>query len=546
MTRRSASCRRPLISVVFGTVMMMGAAVTTARSVGEAIYRDGTLLPGRPLVGARERLPALYGADAACIRCHRRSGLGSAEGPFAIPPIASRFLLQSREESRQSTSDPIAPGYHVGRGAFTDTTLARAIREGVVPGGGTLNELMPRYALDDQQMASLIGYLRTLGGESARGVTPGTLHFATVVTPDADPVARRGMLEVLNHYFASPNPAPGAPRRMLHPNRLVGYRSGGRKWQLHVWQLTGSADSWGRQLHQRLAAQPVFAILSGLGGGNWLPVHRFCEQEAIPCLLPNVDLPVDAEQDFYPIYFSRGVLLEAQLGAHWLTSSSQGATVHRVIQVYRRGDIGVAAARSLHALLSAAGVEVVDRPLTAGVDRGDWQRAVNDAGPTDALMLWARRSDLATLPAAGPKAGTVLVSGLMGGLSAMRLPASWRGRVHMTYPFDLSARSTSRVALSRTWLARNKIPIVDEGVQIDTYAACAAMSDIIGSLFDVYSRELLVERFEDMLATSTSPGRYPRLALAQGQRFASKGGYIAHFTARDGDQLLADGNWIAP
>jgi hypothetical protein len=206
----------------------------------------------------------------------------------------------------------------------------------------------------------------------------------------------------------------------------------------------------------------------------------------------------------------------------------------------------VAAARRLHALLSAAGVAVVDRQLRSGADRDEWLRAVDGARPTDALVLWARRSELAGLPATGPKVGTVLVSGLMGGLTAMHLPASWRERSHMTYPFDLSERSTSRAAMPRAWFARNRIPIVAEGVQIDTYVACAAMSEIIGSLFDAYSRELLVERFEDMLATSTSPGRYPRLGLAQGQRFASKGGYIARFATRDGDRLIAEGDWIAP
>jgi hypothetical protein len=37
---------------------------------------------------------------------------------------------------------------------------------------------------------------------------------------------------------------------------------------------------------------------------------------------------------------------------------------------------------------------------------------------------------------------------------------------------------------------------------------------------------------------------YPRLALGPGQRFASKGGYIAHFA--EGGALVADGNWTVP
>jgi hypothetical protein len=161
-------------------------------------------------------------------------------------------------------------------------------------------------------------------------------------------------------------------------------------------------------------------------------------------------------------------------------------------------------------------------------------------------VLWARSGELAALPATAPPAGTVLVSGLMGGLSAAALPAAWRARVHMTYPINLPERSGVRTAVPRAWLQKNGIPIVDEAVQIDTYVACAAMSEIIGSLFDAYSRELLIERFEDMLSAGINPGRYPRLGLAQGQRFASKGGYVVHFETSEGKPPVADGDWIVP
>ena len=540
MTRNCA-----LVLMVAAIAAAFAQAATPARSVGETIYLEGRLPSGGPAVGTRARLPALAGADAACVHCHRRSGLGAAEGPFAIPPIAQRFLAQAREESRLSTDGPIAPGYHAGRAAFSDTTLAHAIREGVLPGGGLLNELMPRYGLDDQAMASLIAYMKTLGPASAPGVSADKLHFATIVTPDADPMRRQGVLDVLNHYFAAPNPIPGAPRRVLHENRVVGYRTGARKWVLHVWQLSGHPDTWERQLHERLAAEPVFAVLSGIGGSDWTPVHRFCEREPIPCLLPNVELPVSASHDFYSIYFSAGVLLEARLGAHWLASLHRSGNVQRVVQVYRRDDIGTAAARVLRKQLSAAGVVVVDRALGAGAQQAEWRRAVAEVRASDALVLWTRRTELDAVAASAPAAGVVLVSGLMAGQGVAQLQAPWRERIRMTHLFDLPERG-AHTAIAHAWLVKNKIPLSDEGVEIDTYVACAATSEIIGSLFDSYSRELLIERFEDMLATAATPGRYPRLGLAQGQRFASKGGYIVRFSSPDGRQPVAEGDWISP
>jgi hypothetical protein len=39
---------------------------------------------------------------------------------------------------------------------------------------------------------------------------------------------------------------------------------------------------------------------------------------------------------------------------------------------------------------------------------------------------------------------------------------------------------------------------------------------------------------------------YPRLGLAQGQRFASKGAYLTRFTTDPGHALVAVSDWIIP
>jgi hypothetical protein len=42
-------------------------------------------------------------------------------------------------------------------------------------------------------------------------------------------------------------------------------------------------------------------------------------------------------------------------------------------------------------------------------------------------------------------------------------------------------------------------------------------------------------------------GYYPHLALSYHERFASRGGYLAHFTpAGTGARLVADGDWTVP
>ena len=55
---------------------------------------------------------------------------------------------------------------------------------------------------DDADMAALIQYLKKLTVRHVPGVTDAELHFATIFTPDADPVKRAGVLDVLQHYVA--------------------------------------------------------------------------------------------------------------------------------------------------------------------------------------------------------------------------------------------------------------------------------------------------------------------------------------------------------
>src|SRR5437773_10244613 len=161
-----------------------------------------------------------------------------------------------------------------------------------------------------------------------------------------------------------------------------------RRWQLHVWELTGAPATWEAQLRKYLVSQPVFAVISGLGGSNWEPVHRFCEAQSLPCLFPNVEAPVGHDSDFYSVYFSRGVLLETQLIARELAETRE--PVHSLVQVFRAGDVGEQAARALQAARSDAGQQVVDRVLEAHRASKALAAAAREVGPTHALALWRR------------------------------------------------------------------------------------------------------------------------------------------------------------
>jgi len=308
--------------------------------------------------------------------------------------------------------------------------------------------------------------------------------------------------------------------------------------------LSGTPETWQQQLHEKLAAEPVFAVISGLGGKTWAPVHRFCEQESLPCLLPNIDLPVVAENDFYPVYFSKGILLEAQLIARQVREMQPVPS--NVTQIYRRDDIGDAAASAVRVALDAAGIQEQNIALPESGSAQTLSSALKNNAANAVTVLWLRQNDLSALPQAPPDTSTVFISGLMGGLENSPLPPSWRANARMSYPFDLPEQRKIRMNFPSVWFKVHNIPIVDERVQSDTYLACGILAETLGEMLDSFVRDYLVERVEIMLSHRVITGYYPRLGLAQGQRFASKGGYMVKLEGESGNKLSAVSDWIVP
>jgi hypothetical protein len=525
------------------------AAAGPAVSVGESIYLRGVQGSGAPLEGKREAGGVdAQGARAACVNCHQRSGLGSKEGSTTMPPITGEYLFWSPGHDAEAGL-PYVESMHGNRAPYSDATLARAIREGLDSQGRPLSYLMPRFALDDVDMAALIEYLKKLTVHRVAGVTDTVLHFATIFTPDADRVKRGGVLDVLEHYVAEKNSFPFRPSPPMRTSGKTAYSKSmylaHRHWQLHVWDLTGPAATWAAQLEKHLAEEPVYAVLSGLGGSNWAPVHEFCERNAVPCLFPNVEVPVVADGDFYPLYFSKGVLLEAELIATRLLGPAGQPPAGTVLQIYRAGDSGERAAEALAARLKAQRIPVRNEALPAG-GRGV-AKAVAGAGDAAVLVLWLRSADIAALGPAPPGRVTVYMSGLMGGLEDSPLPAGWRTRTLMAYPFDLPDKRGVRLDYPLGWFKFRHIPVVAQQVQADTYLTCSLIADALNNhMADVVVRPYLVEQLQGMIERRIMTGYYPRLTLAANQRFASKGGYIVHFSAPQGTHLIADGGWVVP
>jgi hypothetical protein len=346
---------------------------------------------------------------------------------------------------------------------------------------------------------------------------------------------------VLQACFDEHNAGPQAERGRKKLAAGMNQREG-RKWQLHVWDLQGPQQSWDAQLAQRAGRQPVFALVGGVGGAEWAPVHGFCERAGVPCVFPHLEAPAAGAGGYYPLYLGKGALLEAGLVARHI--APQGQAGARVTQVLREQDPAAqAAADALRQALAEHGIATRELRLDARAPLvADSLAAVQ---PQDTLVLWLRPGDLESVGALAPVGTQVYVSATLAQRDEVPLPAAWKERTLMAYPFELPQQRARRAGLMRDWLQERGLALTDERVQADAWVACRALRTAMSEAEDHMGREYLVERLESNMERTTATGLYPRLALGIGQRFASKTGYLVRFDGKSGG-LVAVGERAAP
>ena len=372
------------------------------------------------------------------------------------------------------------------------------------------------------------------------------LHLATVVTPDAPPDQVDAVVGVLRAWSASA-------------------RGAGKAWRLQVWELSGPSATWPAQLETRYRQQPVFALLSGVGAAEWAPVHRFCDTHRVPCVLPSVEVAPQGQGDYYSVYFSPGVALEAQVLAHHLSAQgdAQGAGT-RVVQLYSDAS-GRHAAEVLRPRLEAATTSVTDRRYRLTAPRAALDGLTGD----ETLVLWLRPEEIAQLVSElpeGPAADRVFLSALLATPEAVALPPAWKARVGYVSLFDdLGLQGEiARLRLAR-WL--DLAGLAGNGhrrLQADAYAACYLFNDALAEIREQEVRrpavplsgehllemlETLVNKYNDstnLVDPDSHVAYYGRMSLGPRQRVAVRGGAVMRYTSPDSDTLTAASERIVP
>jgi hypothetical protein len=415
------------------------------------------------------------------------------------------------------------------------------LRDGVDPAGRVLGPLMPRYPLSDNEMEALANYLAELSSVNSPGVDDKTIRFATVITEEVDPAQREAVMTVLRTFVDEKN----------RQTRLEGQRPDRgstpasrlptvyREWVLDEWMLTGPSESWRKQLETHYSKAPAFAMLGGLSTGSWGEISRFCESLEIPCLFPGNDLPDAGPDDFYTLYFSRGLKLEADLVASHLARQPASS----VVQLYC-GPGPAGAADYLASKLKLKGVKVENIAFDCAASLPAAELASRmAAAPDAAAVLWLNRDQLSQLEGALPAARIYLSSTLLE-IGLGTLPISSPGKVFLAHPFRLPDEIDPALARFTAWAKGRGIEVSHPRLQSEVFFACIATKDIIAHMGRFFIRDYFLDTLDHAQGLVPYIPIHPRPTLGPGQRFLTKGGYLLPVVDGHADTKAAA--WILP
>jgi ABC-type branched-subunit amino acid transport system substrate-binding protein len=525
-------------------------STSTAAEIGKRIYQDGVLPDGTTITAVTQDDVSLTGVKVICADCHRKSGFGSSEGGTSVPAITGSVLYQPRAEKRRELygKRSIGPG---ARPAYDDEKLARAIREGIDPSGRKLSKLMPRYNISDSELTYLAAYLESIDSTPAPGVSETTIQFATIITPDVTAEQKNTMLTTLTTYINDLNAGTRreAKRAKFSPWHKTWHYGAYRKWQLHVWQLSGQPESWHTQLNEFYAKQPVFAVINGIGAEEWRPIHEFCKTAELPCVFPTTNLPVTAEQDFYTIYFSRGIALEAAAVAKHLSQLEKPVSI---LQIHNNSMESITAADTTMRHLHKHGItDIKSFDIATFEDYSSNQlKTIIATTNSTYIILWLNSKGIAKTETFLEQNKTIelmyISSTLLDGETGI-LPESLLNKTYLLSQTSPPNTWPTHLSRAKNWASARKLQISDDYVMANAYFAATITADAIKHLRANLIRDYFIERLEHMVENAVFHSVYPRLSLGPGQRFASKGCYIAGPLGDGPDSLLtANYEWVVP
>lgn len=522
--------------------------------LGKNLYRYGKLISGEPSKAIVQGDIPVSGTMFTCVSCHLRNGIGTVEGSLIMPDINSKSLFRDLQRGERRLRIPwenLEPSVQrtFVRPAYTDETLARVIRTGIDAANMPLNPVMPRYDLDDKNMAVLIYYLKSLCRVLPEGVDEKTLRFATVITDDVSPEVRTAMVDTLKAYINSRNAQPRQTALRAEKGYLFHkeFNEAFRTIELDVWLLKGKPENWTKQLEEYYTNRPVFALLGGISDQSWQPIHAFCERRELPCLLPMTPFPVISDTDWYTLYFSRGYYQEGENAARYVSLKLGPDNKAKVILFC---DGSEAAKSAKEGFLKIWNFKQLERPVSIDNARVLDSKSIESLLKKEKPAYCVAFSEIETFSKISTSIEQfnskipILGAGSMLEGSFDKIPVNIREILHLTWPYNLPDEEKRMQLMSSRWLEVRDVDFTNPRVQSNMYFVGWSLSMIFKAMLSDFYRDYFFDLVDRSVEQTYTIATYPRLSFGPGQRYASKGCYIVTLTEDEEPQITKETDWI--
>lgn len=530
--------------------------------LGQRMYREGILPSGQTMVSAVAGDSVVPGTSFACVSCHMLSGFGSIEGGLIAIPTNGKSLYNPRKPPTGIRSSmggmgavkgQLPPEPPPARPAYSDESLAKALREGTDPSGRPLDQAMPRYKLTDRDMAVMIAYLKSLSSNYSPGVDQQTLRFATIIAEDVPLELRELQADLLEKLLLRMNEqARDFEARLKNPklNRHLS-KSGRllyRNLTLSRWLLNGPPETWRMQLEEHYRREPVFALLGGITSGEWKSVHDFSESNRIPCLFPQTEFPVVSDTNSYTFYFSKGYYQEGAAAARFISRNTDFAENRPVVQIVRESRIGRALASGFEETWHELGrppPQTLRLQPGGSVAPAALEKLIEQHLPVT-LLVWDGSEAIRLLESiadAKLRPEAIFVSSSYLGNKTTALPDRIREVTFITHPYRLP-REEAQLEEFYLGSAQKNGPNKDDTNRILklTYPLNRILVQALSEMKENFYRDYLLDIIS--MGSDLDVPLYERLSFAPGQRYASKGCYIVQLSRGNSPTFIKVSDWV--
>jgi ABC-type branched-subunit amino acid transport system substrate-binding protein len=484
--------------------------LTAAERRGKEIYQRGTTPSGREIVARLNEID-VPASSLPCSGCHGIRGEGKSEGGVTAGNVTWSNLIK-----------PYGHTHPTGRkhGPFSESSLIRAVVNGVDSDNNDLLVAMPRYKLSPEDMADLIAYLKRIDTDLDPGLTETNVTVGLVL-PSSGALAEVGaaMKDVLTAYFDNINSRGGIFNRRIEL-KVADAGAGGAT-------TATAAQNFAHQ-------EQLFAFVGGLSAGSDPQLAALARTDEIPFIGPSTLLPhLENPANKYVFYVLPGVSEQAMSLVNFAAAQPELKRANAAV-VYSDTTLGNAAGNAAVDQAKKAGLTVTKK-LVFKSDKFDARAIVTElkTGNVESLFFFGEGKEQLSLLNEAAAAGWSPNLFFLGVLGGRDLSTTYKSKIFLAFPTVPSDVSNEAMAEFRALQEKYKFQPRHTAAQLSAFAAAKVFVEGLTRAGRDLNREKFIAALDTLYNYET--GVTPPLTFGPNRRVGAPGAHIVTFDTAKGE-----------